>query len=147
MRAFSHDVAQALEERLPARATPLRARLYAGAAALCLVVPLQPAGEQHHYTIILAPLLLTLLLAMQPARRAPALATPPLATSPAPRTLVVAALLALAVALFLAPPFFLDNAAWAGWPRALLAYPRLYGALALWAALLVAAHPRSRRAS
>jgi hypothetical protein len=84
------------------------------------VVPLQPAGEQHHYVIILAPLLLALLLAWPMAQRAPA----------------ALALLGLSIALLLSPAYFLDNAAWAGWPRALLAYPRLYGALALWGALL-----------
>lgn len=103
------------------RRGPSSALLWAGAAMLCLVVPLQPAGEQHHYVIILASLLL-LVVRMHHA----------------PCNMQYAmALLALSGALFLAPGYFLDNAAWAGWPQALLAYPRLYGSLALWAALLI----------
>jgi hypothetical protein len=84
-------------------------------------VPLQPAGEQHHYVVLLVPLLLLVPLAGRLAREAPA----------------AAALAALAVGLLLLPSYFLDNAAWAGWPRALLAYPRLYAALALWAGLVI----------
>jgi hypothetical protein len=97
------------------------APLLTGCAALCVVVPLQPAGEQHHYVLLLAPLFVALIM----ARRLLALA--PLA----------AALAAPGALLLLAPTYFLDNAAWAGWPRALLAYPRLYGALLLWAAFLL----------
>lgn len=97
------------------------APLLTGCAALCIVVPLQPAGEQHHYVLLLAPLFVALIM----ARRLVALA--PLA----------AALIAAGTLLLLAPTYFLDNAAWAGWPRALLAYPRLYGSLLLWGAFLL----------
>jgi hypothetical protein len=105
----------------PTLANARRAPLLTGCAALCLVVPLQPAGEQHHYVLLLAPLFVALIM----ARRLFAL-------SP-----VAAALVAAGAALQFAPSYFLDNAAWAGWPTALLAYPRLYGALLLWAAFLI----------
>jgi hypothetical protein len=97
------------------------APLLTGCAALCVVVPLQPAGEQHHYVLLLAPLFVALIMARRLATLAP----------------IAAALAAAGVALLLAPTYFLDNAAWAGWPRALLAYPRLYGALLLWAAFML----------
>lgn len=98
-----------------------RSRLLTGAAMLCLVVPIQPAGEQHHYLVLLAPLLLAILLRAE------------LAASPAALLLALAA----AALLVLPPNYFLDNAAWAGWPRAPLAYPRLYAALLLWGAMLL----------
>lgn len=103
-----------------ARARP-DVSLLTGAAALCLIVPLQPAGEQHHYVVLLVPFFLLIPLAGRVAREAPA----------------ALALAGIALALQLAPNYFLDNAAWSGWPRALLAYPRLYGALALWGAWLL----------
>lgn len=105
---------------------PSGSRLITGAAALCLIVPLQPAGEQHHYVVLLVPLLVLVPLARRLAREAPA----------------AAVLGAIAVGLLLLPNYFLDNAAWAGWPRALLAYPRLYAALALWGCLVLWREPR-----
>jgi hypothetical protein len=96
-------------------------RLLTGAAALCLLVPLQPAGEQHHYVVLLVPLLVLVPLAGRLISEAP----------------LAAALGAMAIVLLLLPSYFLDNAAWAGWPRALLAYPRLYAALALWGCLVI----------
>lgn len=117
--------------------------LAAGAAALCIVVPIQPAGEQHHYVMLLTPLLLAILLG---ARQALAWWQPGGLTSAThlgrPVAITVALLVAGASALMLAPTYFLDNAAWAGWPVALLAYPRLYGALLLWAAWLLIATRR-----
>jgi hypothetical protein len=98
-----------------------RAPLLSGCAALCVVVPLQPAGEQHHYVLLLAPLFVAIILARRLVTLSPA----------------AVVLAAAGAALLLAPTYFLDNAAWAGWPRALLAYPRLYGALLLWAAFLL----------
>jgi hypothetical protein len=103
---------------LAARRSPA---LLAGCAALCILVPLQPAGEQHHYVLLLAPLIAALALARQLA-----------SLGSAPAALAVAG-----TSLLLAPTYFLDNAAWAGWPRALLAYPRLYGALLLWGAFII----------
>ena len=41
-----------------------------------------------------------------------------------------------ALLLFALPPYFLDTAAFGGWPQALLAYPRVYGSLVLWGVLL-----------
>jgi hypothetical protein len=97
------------------------APLLTGAAALCFIAPLQPAGEQHHYVMLLTPLFVALLLApwLMPAT--------PLTALP----------MALGAALLLAPSYFLDNAAWAGWPRALLAYPRVYGALLIWGGFML----------
>jgi len=89
--------------------------------ALCLVVPLQPAGEEYHYTLLLI-VLLTLLsqtgLALLRSRAA-----------------AVGA--ALACLLFALPSYFLQTAEWQGWPIALLAYPRMYGALVLWGIFVI----------
>jgi hypothetical protein len=92
-------------------------------AVLCLVVPLQPAGEQHHYSLLLPVLLL---LALAHARVA--------------RDHAAIALGGTALALFAVPSYFLRDG-WAGFPGVLLAYPRLLGALLLWA-LLVFRWPR-----
>lgn len=54
-----------------------------------------------------------------------------------PATPLTALPIALGAALLLAPSYFLDNAAWAGWPRALLAYPRVYGALLIWGGFML----------
>ena len=124
--------------------------LVAGAATLCLVVPTQPAGEQHHYVMLLTPLLLALILAAHHLRGA---ARDPrtLRTWPrrvmAPEARAVSAALALAAAALMLLPsnYFLDNAAWAGWPRAIFAYPRLYGALLLWAAWMFYGSDRGGR--
>jgi hypothetical protein len=89
-------------------------------AALCLVVPLQPAGEEHHYTLLM---IVLLVLFSQPG----------LALL---RSRAAVAGAALAVLLLILPSYFLQTAQWQGWPVALLAYPRLYGALILWGVLL-----------
>jgi hypothetical protein len=83
---------------------------------MCLVVPLQPAGEEYHYTLLLVVLIVVLASWRGSATGALAL---------------IAALL-----LFALPPYFLDTAAFGGWPQALLAYPRMYGSLVLWGVLL-----------
>lgn len=139
-----------------------RPRLLAGAAMLCLVVPTQPAGEQHHYVMLLTPFFVALLLAhkdvlagvlspqsMQGRAEQVAVrqAVPGGATgidrARGPRLALLLA--GIGAALMLTPNYFLDNAAWAGWPRALLAYPRLYGALLLWGAFICwPAHPVPR---
>jgi hypothetical protein len=85
-------------------------------ALMCLVIPLQPAGEEYHYTLLLLVLLLLL------------------STWRAPLTLVAVAVAAL---LFATPPYFVNTAVFGGWPLALLAYPRMYAALLLWALLMV----------
>jgi len=85
-------------------------------AALCLIVPLQPAGEEYHYTLLL---IVFLILFNQPGLV--------LLRS---RTAGVG--VALACILLALPSYFLQTAQWQGWPIATLAYPRLYGALLLW---------------
>ncbi len=85
-------------------------------ATVCLIVPLQPAGEEYHYTQLLVVLLL---LFNQPGF---ALL----------RSRTAAVGVAMACVLFALPSYFLQTAQWQGWPTALLAYPRLYGALLLW---------------
>jgi hypothetical protein len=90
-------------------------------AALCLIVPLQPAGEEYHYTLLLVVLLL---LFNQPG----------LALL---RSRIATVGVALASVLFALPSYFLQTAQWQGWPTALLAYPRLYGALLLWGILML----------
>ncbi len=85
-------------------------------AMICLVVPLQPAGEEYHYTLLLLVLLLLL------------------ATWRGP--LAMAALLGAAL-LFALPSYFVNTAVFGGWPQALLAYPRMYAALLLWGLLML----------
>jgi len=85
-------------------------------AMMCLVVPLQPAGEEYHYTL----LLLVLLLLLATWRKPPALAG-----------LLGAAL------LFALPAYFVNTAVFGGWPQALVAYPRMVAALLLWALLML----------
>jgi hypothetical protein len=97
---------------LAIRRTPAASAL----AMMCLVVPLQPAGEEYHYTLLLVVLIVVLASWRGSAAGAFAL---------------IAALL-----LFALPPYFLDTAAFGGWPQALLAYPRMYGSLVLWGVLL-----------
>jgi hypothetical protein len=92
-----------------AREDPSRAAL----AMLCLVVPLQPAGEQYHYAMLFVVFLLA-------------------ATS----RLVEWRLLIVAALLFAVPAYFLDTARFGAYPAALVAYPRLYGALLLWGLLV-----------
>jgi glycosyl transferase family 87 len=100
--------------------------LFSGMALCCLIVPLQPAGEQYHYTLLLTVVLILLggwmygRIAID-SYRAP-----------------IVACLSLAGLLFVAPSYFL-RPPWltGGWPLAPLAYPRLYGALLLWGALLM----------
>jgi Glycosyltransferase family 87 len=94
--------------RRPAPAIPM--------AMICLVIPLQPAGEEYHYTL----LLLVLLLLLATWRGLPALA----------------ALLGAAL-LFALPAYFVNTAVFGGWPQALLAYPRMYAALLLWGLLML----------
>jgi hypothetical protein len=89
-------------------------------AMLCLVVPLQPAGEEYHYTLLLIVLLVV--------------CNRPVLASLGSRTAAVG--LALAWLLLALPSYFLQTAHWQGWPIALLAYPRVYGALLLWGILV-----------
>jgi hypothetical protein len=99
-----------------ARREPASAAL----ATLCLVVPLQPAGEQYHYTLLLPVVIAALLAPIAGARRWSG------------RLVGVAA----GFVLLILPAYFLNTAAWSGWPWALMAYPRMYGALLLWAAIV-----------
>lgn len=89
-------------------------------AGLCLVVPLQPAGEEHHYALLL---IVWLIFLSQPGL---ALLRSPIAIAG----------LVLAGVLFVLPSYFLQTAQWQGWPIAVLAYPRMYGALIVWGILL-----------
>ena len=88
-------------------------------ATLCLVVPLQPAGGQHHYLILAAAWLAVLRTGGG------------LVFTRATRVMVVVAL-----GLFALPPYFLAPDL-TGWRWALVAYPRVAAALLLWAALVV----------
>lgn len=88
-------------------------------ALLCLVVPLQPAGEEYHYALLLIVLLLVLGTA---AVRRPGW----------PAGLAIG----LALLLLALPAYFVDTPRWQGWPWALLAYPRMDGALLLWGVVL-----------
>ena len=74
--------------------------------------------QSHYHTTLL--LLLVLLLLFTTWRRPAALAG-----------LLGAAL------LFALPSFFVNTAVFGGWPQALLAYPRMYAALLLWALLMI----------
>jgi hypothetical protein len=123
-------------------------------ALLCLVVPLQPAGEEYHYTLLLLVLLVLLVHAgrsyvllptMGDGRKtiAPSsIVHRP--SSPVPATnlatwrapLALPALLGAGL-LFALPPYFVNTAVFGGWPQALLAYPRMYAALLLWALLIM----------
>lgn len=133
-------------------------------AMLCLVIPLQPAGEEYHYTLLLLVLLLLLVdvgrshllvpakddrrwTLMQSAtvdRPSPPKPTTKLATWRGPLALVV--LLAAAL-LFALPAYFVNTAVFGGWPQALLAYPRMYAALLLWALLIAPPSQRERGAT
>jgi hypothetical protein len=106
------------------RAARYRAPIVAALAILCLVVPLQPAGEEYHYTPLLLVLLILLSRSSDEGRGSPGSAAR-------------AAALGLTLLLFALPAYFVDTAAFAGWPRALAAYPRMYGALLLWGVLIV----------
>ena len=113
------------------QAQAARGRARAGMAMLCLVVPLQPAGEEYHYTLLLLVVVVLTALApwpLPPLRRVRGRIDQRYA-------LRALALPGLACTLLVLPAYFLASEAWAGWPRALLAYPRLYGALLLWGAL------------
>jgi hypothetical protein len=111
-----------------------RAPIVAALAILCLVVPLQPAGEEYHYTPLL--LVLLILLSRSPDER-----------RGSPGSAARAAALGLALLLFALPAYFVDTAAFAGWPRALAAYPRMYGALLLWGVLLATGAEAGRPAA
>lgn len=130
-----------------------RAPGYAGLAMLCLVVPLQPAGEEYHYTLLLAVLAALLVqvcsvhLPIWPStghQPQAALASSRMCGKRHAAPLELA-LLGLALALLAAPAYFLAGD-WAGWPWAPLAYPRLYGALLLWAAIFMRARAVQTRA-
>lgn len=121
-----------------------RAPAHAGLAALCLVVPLQPAGEEYHYALLL-PVLAALVQSLSESRQSAVGSQ-----ESADRLLTAdcrlpAALLGFALALLAAPAYFLAGS-WAGWPWAPLAYPRLYGALLLWAAIITRASAVQTRA-
>jgi alpha-1,2-mannosyltransferase len=97
-----------------------RDRALTFAAWLSLTLVLSPVSEDYHFTLLFVPLAILLLdwSAIRPG---------------GPRT----ALLLLALILLTAPlPYTRPDLAAGAW--ALLAYPRLYGALALWAAALLA---------
>ena len=85
----------------------------AGALAmLCLAIPLQPAGEQYHYS----QLFVVILVVGAAIQRNWHGAWKPIGVM----TVVV---------LFAIPPYFLNTSQFVGMPIALVAYPRLYGAL------------------
>jgi hypothetical protein len=102
--------------------------LSAAMAMLCLIVPLQPAGEQYHYALLFVVLLV--LIASPEERR---------------RNVVTAVIFCVVLILFALPPYFLRTKDYSGLPAALLAYPRLYGALLLWGLLTFESAPRRIR--
>jgi hypothetical protein len=96
-------------------------------AMLCLLVPFQPTGEQYHYTFLFVVILV--LLPLLNWRRVDRVTW----------TMFVAALV-----LFALPSYFLDSNRFTGFPIALIAYPRMYGALVLWALLLFKLPPKPK---
>jgi len=100
------------------RAGPASAPAFA--AWLCLTLSLSPVSEEYHFVLLLLPLAILLLDCVTTRPGWPC-----------------AALLLVALVL-LAAPLPYKQAELAAGARALLAYPRLYGALALWAAALLA---------
>jgi len=99
-----------------------------------LLVPLQPLGEEHHYTLMLPAVMASLLLALEldvGARRGLMLLLASLAT------------------LLIAAPLHHTHPSLAPGFRALLAYPKLYGGIALTGAMTIylAAAPATWRAT
>jgi hypothetical protein len=90
-------------------------------ALLALSVPLQPLGEDHHYTLLVPSIAIALL----------ASATIPAGTR---RALTLAAT-GVGTFLIVAPLPYESSALVNGW-RSLLAYPRVYGALLVASALI-----------
>jgi glycosyl transferase family 87 len=90
-------------------------------ALFCLIIPLQPAGEQHHYTLLLV-VLLSLIGLYSPALR------------PSTFDLIC---VSIVIILFALPSYFLWTQRLGGWPLAILAYPRMWGALLLWGILIL----------
>lgn len=108
-------------------------------ALLCgLLIPLQPLGEEHHYTLALPAVMAALLLAMEMEAGA--------------RRGLVLLLATLGTLLIAAPLQHTDPWFAPGW-RALLAYPKLYGGIALagamatYLALAPASWPAAARAA
>ena len=101
---------------LRARSLPASRALGAGAA---LSVVLSPLAEQYHFLVVLAPLSVAASLRLDLRR---------------------AALFALAGAMLTVDLPFKSPALWNG-ATALLAYPRLYGALIVWGLLVFAPAP------
>lgn len=95
------------------------AQMLGFAAWLTLTLVLSPVSEEYHYTVLLAPLAVALAGWRDLRPGWPALA-----------------LIVVGVALVAAPLPYKSPVLAAG-ARALLAYPKLYGALALWAGTLV----------
>ena len=90
------------------------------AAWMTLTIILSPVSEDYHYTLLLVPIVILLAYWRDAGPGRPALIA-----------------LALGVALIGAPLPYKDPALSVG-ARALLAYPKLYGALVLWAVALFA---------
>jgi hypothetical protein len=99
--------------------------------SLALLVPVavlvSPIAEDYHYVLMLLPMVAAAALLIR-----------------APRPGWMAWLLFIGALVLLVPPWPFEQHPVEGW-AALLYYPRVYGALLLWAALLVLSH-RSQRA-
>jgi hypothetical protein len=106
-----------------------RADALAFAAWMTLTIILSPVSEDYHHTLLLAPIAILLAYWRDARPGRPALIA-----------------LAFGVALIGAPLPYKDPALSAG-ARALLAYPKLYGALALWAVALSALRRPAQRAA
>jgi len=119
---------------LVARELPCaRGRLLRFSMIAALMVAMQPVGEEHSYAVLLAPVLVALVAAVD--------------AEPGVRRGLTVWTAATGALLLAAPLPFLDDALVSGW-RAFLAYPKLYGALLVTASLAVtqAAEPALWRA-
>jgi hypothetical protein len=98
-----------------------------------LMIPLQPVGEEHSFVLLLPATLTALVVAVD--------------AEPGTRRGLLVTSAALGAALLAVPMPFWDAALTPGW-RALLAYPKLYGALfiAMSLAVALAAEPSLWRA-
>ena len=101
--------------------------IHAAMAALCICVPIQPAGEQYHYALLFT-VLLVALVAMRKQEN----------------SVFSSICLFVALLLFMLPSYFLRTEVFNTFPISLLAYPRLYGALILWGALIKISAERPR---
>lgn len=102
---------------------PARGRLLRFTLLWALMIAVQPVGEEHSYAVLLPPMLIALVAAVD--------------AEPGWRRGLQTMTAALGAVLLTVPLPFLDDALWPGW-RALLAYPKLYGVLLVTVSLATA---------